>query len=78
MNLPTRQAVWQYIVLGVINTLVVYLVYTPYIVLWVGLDWTQYVRWLQGGILYSLLTGWIFALVIVRVKSRLFDRRQDD
>lgn len=77
MKLPTRKAVWQYIVLGVVNTLVVYLVYTPYVMLWVGLDWAQYIRWLQGGIVYSLLTGWLFALVIVRVKARLFSQETE-
>lgn len=66
------QKVKEYIVLGIINTLVVYAIYTPYIFLWVGLDWEQYIRWLQGGILYSLLTGWIFAAVIIRAKRRLF------
>lgn len=72
MKLPTRKAVWQYLVLGVINTIVVYTIYTPYVILWVGLDFDQYIRWLQGGVIYALLTGWIFALVIVRVKKRLF------
>lgn len=62
----------EYAALGIINTLVVYLVYSPYVLLWVGLDSEQYIRWLQGGIIYSLLTGWLFALVIIRVKKRLF------
>ena len=72
MKLPTKQSVKEYIVLGIINTLMVYAIYTPYVFLWVGLSWDQYVRWLEGGIAYSLLTGWIFALVIVKAKRLLF------
>lgn len=72
MKLPTRKRIKEYCVLGVINTLVVYLVYTPYVFLWVGFSFDQYVRWLEGGIAYSLLTGWLFAFVIVRAKRRWF------
>jgi hypothetical protein len=72
MRLPSARLVKQYVVLGVINSAVVYLVYTPYVFLWVGLNWDQYVKWLEGGVAYSLLTGWVFAAVIVRAKRRLF------
>ena len=72
MKLPTRKTAKQYIVLGIINSAVVYLVYTPYVFLWVGFTWPQYVKWLEGGIAYSLLTGWFFAAVIARAKKWLF------
>ena len=72
MNHPTWKGVYQYLILGIINTGVVYLVYTPYVILWLGLTGDQYIRWLLGGIPYSLATSWFFALVIVKAKRRLF------
>lgn len=62
----------QYATLGVINSLLVYAVYTPYVFLWVGFSVPQYVKWLEGGIAYSLLTGWFFAFCIVRFRKKLF------
>lgn len=69
-SLPAK--IRQYITLGIINTLTVYFVYSPYVFLWVGFTVPQYIRWLEGGIAYSLLTGWFFALVITRARRRLY------
>jgi hypothetical protein len=71
-KMPAWRKVKEYVVLGVVNSLTVYAVYTPYVFLWVGFTWAQYVRWLEGGIAYSLLTGWLFALVVVKARKRLF------
>lgn len=68
----TRKALKEYVALGIVNTLTVYAVYTPYVFLWVGYTWEQYVRWLEGGILYSLATGWLFAWVVLQAKRRWF------
>lgn len=67
-----RRAIVEYLTLGVINSATVYALYTPYVFLWVRLDWAQYVRWLEGGIAYSLATGWLIALVIVRARRAFF------
>jgi hypothetical protein len=72
MRLLTRKGIVQYATLGVINSLLVYAVYTPYVFLWVGFTVPQYVRWLEGGIAYSLMTGWFFAFCMVNLKKRLF------
>ena len=72
MKLPTKKRIKEYIILGIINTGVVYLIYTPYVILWLNLDFNQYIRWLTGGLPYSLLTSWFFALVIIKSKKRLF------
>ena len=67
-----HRTVVQYLTLGIINSIVVYLVYTPYVFLWLHLDGDQYIRWLLGGIPYSLATSWFFALVIIKSKKRFF------
>lgn len=66
------RAAKEYAVLGLVNSATVYLLYTPYVVLWVGFSWAQYVRWLEGGVAYSLMTGWLIAAVVVRARRRLF------
>jgi len=72
MKRPTRRTIWQYFVLGVINSFVVYLIYSPYVILWLGLSGDQYVRWLLGGIPFALMTSWFFAWVIIQSKKRFF------
>ena len=64
----------RYLALGCANAAAVYAVYTPYVFLWVRLDWVQYVRWLEGGVVYALLTGWAFSLLAIRL-GRWLQRR---
>lgn len=73
-SMGRRRKAARYASLGVLNSLVVYAVYTPYVFLWVGFTWAQYVRWLEGGIAFSLMTGWLFAAVILWA-GRRFDAR---
>jgi len=61
----------RYLVLGVVNSAAVYAVYTPYVFLWLQFSWGQYVRWLEGGIIFSLATGWIFAWIVLQVAKRM-------
>src|SRR3990167_1611840 len=66
---PIRRIAFEYIILGIINSFVVYAVYTPYVIFWLHLSGDQYVRWLVGGIPFALMTSWFFAWVIVRSKK---------
>lgn len=70
----TKLSLTKYAFVGVINSLVVYAVYTPYVFLWVNYTVPQYIHWLIGGIPMSLGFGWLFALVVVKV-SNWFDEK---
>ena len=74
MRLPSAAQARRYAFLGLVQSAVVYLVYTPYVFLWVHYTWPHYVRWLAGGVPMSLGFGWLFALAVVAA-ARWYDAR---
>ena len=63
---------WRYSAQSVFNSAIVYAVYTPYVFLWLGFAGDQYMRWLLGGVPFSLLVGWLFAEANVWFRRRFF------
>ena len=64
----------RYLWLTSINAAVVYIIYTPYVFLWVGFNAHQYIRWLEGGLAMSLIFGGLFSLIAIRA-GKFFDQR---
>ena len=58
-HVPLKRHILKYAILGLWNTLVVYSLFSAYVVLWLRFDVEQYMRWLLGGIPMSLATGWL-------------------
>jgi len=61
-----KAAVKRYVILSFVQAGVVYALYTPYVFLWLQFSPGQFLRWLEGGILFTLATGWFIAWVILR------------
>ena len=71
-----RRYLKRYVVLGLVNSGVAYALYTPYQILWLRLAPDQLLRWFAGGLPFSLMVGWVFALAITGVSGWLDERER--
>jgi len=70
VELPKASALKRWALLSLWNCLVVFAVYTVYVIVWLRFTPDQLFRWLIGGIPMNLATGWFIVWAI-----KWFDRR---
>jgi len=60
-----------YIISSLLSCAVVISIYSPYMLLWVGLTPNQFLLWLLGSVPMSLLVSWPIIWITMRLKKRL-------
>ena len=66
-----RRRLARQIVLSLWQSLIVYLIYSAYVVVWLRFTPEQIGLWLAGGVPFNLATGWIIVRGVLWMDKRL-------